>query len=528
MANSYLLYTGTGSQTVFGLTGIDGWVNTGFIKVYVNDVLQTTGYTLINMTTTPQVSFTTAPALNAVVRLQRETARSAGNLTLSAFTSNVVDFNDGSVLTAGDLDKAIQGLVHVAQESNDSGSGALGLNVTETHWDAESKRVTNVADGVNIQDAVTMAQLTTATLFGGATVVPQVWYFNGNGTATYTLSPAPLATSSDMFLVEVGGVLQQPSTYTITASAIVFNGTFANTVGISVRNFGVSRNIVESVTTAMIQPLAVTTAKIDDNAVTAAKIGSQAVITDRLLNSGVTYPKIQNVTATDRLLGRSTAGAGVIEEIPCTATGRSMVAATDAAAQRSLLGLGGLALKSTIAAADITNNAITYDKLTSQAANTLLGVAATAGNTTTISCTAFARTLLDDGDAPTARSTLGLGTAATMNAASTYNDTTYSSISGSVNVAWTITIDQLVLGQEYVSMITHSQGGVGGSAGKTTTVNFVNAATTICEVKGVDGHGVQIAPINIKPGVGTTAIVTDTTVGVNPTYVAMLIYKRLK
>lgn len=43
-------------------------------------------------------------------------------------------------------------------------------------------------------------------------------------------------------------------------------------------------------------------------------------------NDAVTYAKIQNVSATDRLLGRSTAGAGDIEEITCTAAGRALLA----------------------------------------------------------------------------------------------------------------------------------------------------------------------------------------------------------
>lgn len=54
-------------------------------------------------------------------------------------------------------------------------------------------------------------------------------------------------------------------------------------------------------------------------------------------NGAVTYAKMQNVSATDRLLGRSTAGAGAVEEIPCTALGRSVLASADAAAGRTAL-----------------------------------------------------------------------------------------------------------------------------------------------------------------------------------------------
>lgn len=63
-------------------------------------------------------------------------------------------------------------------------------------------------------------------------------------------------------------------------------------------------------------------------------------------NQAVTYTKIQNVSATDKLLGRSTAGAGVIEEIPLTAAGRALIDDVDAAAQRTTLGLGTLATQS--------------------------------------------------------------------------------------------------------------------------------------------------------------------------------------
>lgn len=58
-----------------------------------------------------------------------------------------------------------------------------------------------------------------------------------------------------------------------------------------------------------------------------------------LVDSAVTYTKIQQVSATDKVLGRSTAGAGAIEEIACTAAGRALLDDADATAQRATLGL---------------------------------------------------------------------------------------------------------------------------------------------------------------------------------------------
>lgn len=56
----------------------------------------------------------------------------------------------------------------------------------------------------------------------------------------------------------------------------------------------------------------------------------------------VTYAKMQDVSATDKLIGRSTAGAGDPEEITCTAAGRALIDDADAAAQRATLSLGNV------------------------------------------------------------------------------------------------------------------------------------------------------------------------------------------
>lgn len=61
-----------------------------------------------------------------------------------------------------------------------------------------------------------------------------------------------------------------------------------------------------------------------------------------IANDAVTYAKIQNVSATDRLLGRATAGAGDVEELPLTAAGRALLDDADAAAQRTTLSLGNV------------------------------------------------------------------------------------------------------------------------------------------------------------------------------------------
>jgi hypothetical protein len=80
--------------------------------------------------------------------------------------------------------------------------------------------------------------------------------------------------------------------------------------------------------------------------VTASANGNATTIA----NDAVTFAKMQNI-ATDKLLGRATAGSGDVEEITCTSAGRALLDDADAAAQRTTLGLGTIA---TQAASSVT------------------------------------------------------------------------------------------------------------------------------------------------------------------------------
>jgi hypothetical protein len=80
-------------------------------------------------------------------------------------------------------------------------------------------------------------------------------------------------------------------------------------------------------------------------------------------NSVVTYAKIQNVSATDRILGRSSAGAGVVQEITCTSAGRALIDDADASAQRTTLGLGTISTQAS-SNVSITGGTISSVKLT--------------------------------------------------------------------------------------------------------------------------------------------------------------------
>lgn len=125
-----------------------------------------------------------------------------------------------------------------------------------------------------------------------------------------------------------------------------------------------------------------------------------SVITSQIDNDAVTYAKIQNVTATDRLLGRSSAGAGDVEEIVCSAAGRALLDDADATAQRTTLGLGNVDNTSDTAKPISTATQAALDLKAPLASPVLTGTptAPTAGagtNTTQIATTAFVATAVD-------------------------------------------------------------------------------------------------------------------------------------
>ena len=122
----------------------------------------------------------------------------------------------------------------------------------------------------------------------------------------------------------------------IATDSIVAGQLAANAVGTS--------EIADAaVTTAKLANNAVTAGKIAVDTITATEIAAGAIGTSELGSDAVTYDKIQNVTATDKLLGRVSAGAGNVEEINCTAAGRALLDDADAATQRATLGLGTIA-----------------------------------------------------------------------------------------------------------------------------------------------------------------------------------------
>lgn len=138
MAYSYVRYSGNGSTTNY--TFSFPTISTDHIKVRVNGSL-VTNWSFLSSST---IQFATAPANAAVIEIRRETPKD----------SAIVNFTDGSVLLERDLDLLATYDLYLAQETKDG----LDSSISQTSlgvFDAQSKRIVNVADPINAQDAVT-------------------------------------------------------------------------------------------------------------------------------------------------------------------------------------------------------------------------------------------------------------------------------------------------------------------------------------------------------------------------------------
>ena len=124
-------YTGDGGTQDFLVTFYGGApLEPGHIKVYVDQTEVFSGWSLVTINNATKVRFEIPPAETSVgnVMLRRVTPATAD--------TRVIDFSDGSVLTASDLDKSQLNSLYVSQESSDlfldQGGAGVSINFAET------------------------------------------------------------------------------------------------------------------------------------------------------------------------------------------------------------------------------------------------------------------------------------------------------------------------------------------------------------------------------------------------------------
>ena len=158
--------------------------------------------------------------------------------------------------------------------------------------------------------------------------------FTGDGSTTaYTLSVSPGTENNTQVYIE--GVYQEKATYAVSGTTLTFSAAPPNTYSVEVLTFSESSVGVPS-----------------DGSISTVKIADDAV----------TYAKIQNVSATDRILGRDSASAGIIEEIT-PANVRTMLNVADGANAYVHPNHSGDVTSSADGATTIAADAVTYAKM---------------------------------------------------------------------------------------------------------------------------------------------------------------------
>lgn len=146
MASTIIIYEGDGTTVDF--TVPFDYLKKTFVKVILDNADLTGGnygdtsvdYYFLDDTT---VRLKTAPASGSKLTIRRYTSA----------TDRVVTFKDASILKATDLDMSQLQAFHIAEEARDIINDAL-VKDKYGNWDARGKRIVNLADPVNDNDAL--------------------------------------------------------------------------------------------------------------------------------------------------------------------------------------------------------------------------------------------------------------------------------------------------------------------------------------------------------------------------------------
>jgi hypothetical protein len=309
MANTYVDYTGNGSETDFNFSF--PYIKTSHVAVEVNEgqgagglnkwvrKTLTTDYTV---QTSPNtfVRFTTAPASNVKVRVLRDSEANEG----------IVDFANGSVLTETELDNSYQHNRYLAQEAEEGiTGGALTKNATSGQFNADALRLENLADPDSNDDAVNKGYADGRYVdVAGDTMT---------GSLTLNADPSSNLHASTKQYVDNNDALQ------VTKSGDTMSG-----------ELNMGSNKVTNLADPTVDADAANKNYVDDTITTSLATGSPPpgvqLATAQIEDDAITYAKLQNVAANNVLLGNDNSAGVDVQELTA-AEARALLNVADGA-----------------------------------------------------------------------------------------------------------------------------------------------------------------------------------------------------
>jgi hypothetical protein len=283
MANTYVDYTATAAQTDFPFSF--SYLKAEHVKVEINGV-DTAAFSIVTSPSNKVVLNSGATA-GQIVRVRRS----------SQPGTNLVDFENGSVLTETELDFAYQHNRFLNEELAELNEASLQIGPGGTDWDAKSNKILNVSTPTLTSDAATKNYVDQKVeqIAAGASTPPSKWQFTGTAGAntTYTVTGADVSGDS-AYDVSVNGLVKEPTVdYTVDPDTdtltIIPSLSGGEDIVIIQRGLGVPLK-QGTIGTAQINDGAITTAKILDNAITTAKILDGSVTDAKLATAPYSHP----------------------------------------------------------------------------------------------------------------------------------------------------------------------------------------------------------------------------------------------
>ena len=312
MANTYVDYTGDGSETDFNFSF--PYIKTSHVAVEVNEgqgagglnkwVRKTLGddYSVETSPTT-FVRFVTAPASNVKVRVLRDSNANEG----------IVDFANGSVLTETELDNSYQHNRYLAEEAEEGITGGSLSKNTDGQFDADALRLENLADPDSDDDAVNKGYADNRYV----DVAGDTMTGNLDMGANKVTSSATPSSGNDL----------TNKTYT--------DDTFVDVAGDTMSGeLNMGSNKITNLGTPTDELDAATKDYVDDTITTSFATGTpppgNTIGTAAIEDDAITYAKLQNVAGNNVLLGNDN-GAGVDAQELTAAEARTLLNVADGA-----------------------------------------------------------------------------------------------------------------------------------------------------------------------------------------------------